>query len=188
VGDWPTTPQEAAVQAGGAFAWLEANGVWGLTIVGGLIRHPEINEEGLLFVLCHELGHDVTTRRSPQTDIWFEAIADYFAASRCLKSIFATTAELSRHVDSKELPTAVEAACKTGSKSEHDYRICLRVNKAGLSAARYTHAFVKMMYPQQKTLAPAYGRNDTRSDDRAQCRLETVYAASLRLPLPACGR
>jgi len=64
---------------------------------GGLVRVPEMTEDILALVLCHELGH--VLGGAPYQDVpgaeWtsVEGQADFFASSRCLPSYFQNLAE-----------------------------------------------------------------------------------------------
>ncbi|GAB4016268.1 MAG: hypothetical protein Fur0010_15970 [Bdellovibrio sp.] len=64
-------------------------------ILGGMIRHPEMNPDAFLLMLCHELGHHLggaprrfrgqTIQRSWSSA---EGQADYFARAKCLPRLF----------------------------------------------------------------------------------------------------
>ena len=62
-----------------------------IVINGGMARHPEMNAEALMLILCHELGHHMggapkMFRGSSKRRSWSsaEGQADYFATSKCL--------------------------------------------------------------------------------------------------------
>lgn len=66
-----------------------------INIYGGILRHPFMNEEGLVALLCHELGHYLggaprkfRGRSSKRSWMSAEGQADYFAGSKCLKRVF----------------------------------------------------------------------------------------------------
>lgn len=67
-------------------------GVIAIFARGGMIRTPEMSEDILALVFCHELGHALggTPYQSTPGSEWssIEGQADFFAASRCLPTYF----------------------------------------------------------------------------------------------------
>ena len=64
-------------------------------VMGGMARHPEMTEDALLLIVCHELGHYMGgTPKAPRGNSeklsWssIEGQADYFATAKCLPKIF----------------------------------------------------------------------------------------------------
>lgn len=65
-----------------------------IIVPGGLARHPLLTEDGLLLILCHELGHFLggapkIYREEVKKFSWSsaEGQADYFATSKCFKNL-----------------------------------------------------------------------------------------------------
>lgn len=62
-----------------------------IRVNGGIARHPEMTKNGLLMILCHELGHHLggapkSFRGRSQKRSWSsaEGQADYFATTKCM--------------------------------------------------------------------------------------------------------
>lgn len=67
-----------------------------INVFGGLARHPEITKNGLLIILCHELGHYLggapkSFRGKSEKRSWSsaEGQADYFATAKCIPKMIA---------------------------------------------------------------------------------------------------
>jgi hypothetical protein len=62
-----------------------ASGVWKIEIFGGLLLHPELDDDKLLLVMCHELGHHLGGAPTASRQGWSacEGQADYWSASAC---------------------------------------------------------------------------------------------------------
>ncbi|MBY0517279.1 MAG: hypothetical protein K2P81_10240 [Bacteriovoracaceae bacterium] len=60
-------------------------GVWEIQVYGGLLTHPDIDDDELQLVLCHELGHHLGGAPTASRNGWAacEGQADYWSASAC---------------------------------------------------------------------------------------------------------
>jgi hypothetical protein len=60
-------------------------GVWKIEVYGGLLKHPELDDDELTLVLCHELGHHLGGAPTASRLGWSacEGQADYWSASAC---------------------------------------------------------------------------------------------------------
>ena len=60
-------------------------GVWKIEVFGGLLNHPELDDDELTLVLCHELGHHLGGTPTASRQGWSacEGQADYWSASAC---------------------------------------------------------------------------------------------------------
>ncbi len=76
----------------GAGVVEEAGPVIAIKVFGGMIRNPEMTEDILAAVMCHEIGHVIGG--APYQDVidaeWtsVEGQSDFFAASKCLPRYF----------------------------------------------------------------------------------------------------
>lgn len=153
-----------------------------IILYGGMARHPELSPDGLLGILCHELGHHLggaprklrgmSTKRSWSSA---EGQADYFAANKCLPLLFNTpteTVNLDALSNKKQVDSA-ESRCGNDP-------VCTRIALSGLSMAR-VFASLKTFYEK-----PSLEENDQSQVHKTnhghpypQCRLDTVVAGAL---------
>lgn len=193
VTSYENRPGEMAARLGGACSDRNTDEeTLGILITGGLVRHPEMTADGVLFVLCHELGHDLTTRHGATGTPWFEGIADYFAGSRCLPAVFRLSDSYNgNNLDFRTLPPEVTEACEAKYENFRSAELCKRLQLVALSSARYTFAWFVRYSPTEKLrrlTPPSFRAQSQGSWDIPQCRLEIVRAAALRQPLPRCAR
>lgn len=151
-----------------------------IIVNGGIARHPEMNVDGLYFILCHELGHHLggapkqfrgtSTKRSWSSA---EGQADYFASSKCLPYFFSKlneTKNVDVHFSEKSL-SIVDEVCQ-------DY-VCRRSIFAGQVYAN-VYASVKRSFKTPSLETPAWEvvRRTNFKHPSAQCVLDTVSAGA----------
>lgn len=72
-----------------AYAWRDANGVGHVALLGGLIRFPAIEVEGLALITAHELGHLYGGAPFYQgTTLSCEGQADFFGARNVMRRVW----------------------------------------------------------------------------------------------------
>jgi hypothetical protein len=148
-----------------------------LKIRGGLLRHPEMNEEVLNFLLCHELGHfmggapkSFRGRSSKRSWSSVEGQADYFAATKCLPKLYSQ--------EIMGLDFSKSTLIKDRVKSVCEGEVCSRVVYSGLLATRF---FASL---KRGSTLPEIGNNERHYPSATlqrhpspQCRLDTIVSA-----------
>lgn len=146
-------------------------------IFGGMIRHPDMTRDGVMAVLCHELGHFMggapkKKRGTSHKRSWSsaEGQADYFVGAKCLPFL------LKQRIDSRPLSGnegEVEEVVARCGKDE----ICQRTLLAGLSITK-VFATLKNYYEM-----PSFHKFDKTEvwetifgHPEPQCRLDTILA------------
>lgn len=158
-----------------------------INILGGMIRHPEMTRDGLLLILCHELGHYMggepkKFRGRSTLKSWasVEGQADYFATSSCLPLIFNDQVETKAiYSEDEEKVENAEKRCTSDD--------CVRASLAGLAVARL-FASLKMGI-ETPTLAKEdrYQSPVTlQTHPTPQCRLDTFVAGASSIDRPLC--
>jgi hypothetical protein len=152
---------------------------------GGLARHPLMTSDGMLAVLCHEVGHfmgGAPKIHRGNTDLlsWSsaEGEADYFAAAKCLKDLFSDDQENEAVI----LALPAERQRVLGEKCS-SYQ-CMRILEAAQSV---TNVFAAVT-PFSAT--PDLETTDSTSTEATlyihptpQCRLDTfVHGALCSVP------
>lgn len=163
-------------------AYADRNGdgkIWHVTMYGGLARHPDITEDGLMLIVCHETGHQVGG--APKYDYgqndWaaVEGQADYFATLKCLRRVLEkddnVTIISKMHVDQEAV-----TKCKGVYKTESEIALCQRIAMAGKSAGLMLAGDVKISFstPDRDKVS----RTDS-DHPWPQCRLDTFFQGTL---------
>lgn len=150
-------------------------------IYGGLARHPEMTAEGLLMVVCHEIGHHMGGLPA-KANSWGpsnEGQSDYFAAAKCMRKVLGS-ADNAQIVSRQPVDSGVRQKCMVAHNHDmNEAALCMRTSMAGLALAKVLSDL------------GAEGRVDFRTPDRtvvaqtdnahpaAQCRLDTYFAGAL---------
>lgn len=151
-----------------------------ISLLGGMARHPEMSKDGLMLIICHEIGHQFggapkQFRGSSSLRSWSsaEGQADYFAATKCLPKMFADTEE-TKLVNSMSDEESFEDARK---KCKDD--ICVRIVLAGYSVGKVFASLKTGWEP------PRIGEQDRFQvpmteymHPRPQCRLDTYVSGA----------
>lgn len=154
-------------------------------IYGGLARHPLMTAEGLMLVVCHELGHHLGgfPRYSEPGSEWAstEGQSDYFATAKCAREVFGRLQDNEIWAQRAAIPLEVRTMCQANfARDRRQAAICMRSAVGGLSLARVLGS-----------LGPARAPVDFRTPNRtvvpvtfeghpeAQCRLDTYFAGAL---------
>jgi len=152
-----------------------------INLLGGMVRHPEMTEDALLFILCHELGHHLggapkKFRGTSSKRSWssIEGQADYFAASKCLPKVFANKDEtkiLERVENFRELDLE-SSPCKSEQ--------CQRVILAGLAIGK-VFATLRDGWSPPSLVNPSSIEvlKTNQKHPEPQCRLDTIISGVL---------
>lgn len=174
---------DATVNASATRSW--DGRTWEINMYGGLARHPAMNADGFMLVICHETGHHLGG--APKVPGFFgindwasnEGESDYFASLRCLRYMF-KDADNARFVATEQIPATVRTKCEQTYDTQAEENLCMRIGMAGNVTA--------MVFKDLKKLnvAPSFDTPDTTnvsktSDDHPepQCRLDTYFQGGL---------
>lgn len=157
-------------------------------IYGGLARHPYMTPEGLMLVVCHEIGHHLggyPRYKKNTSALSTEGQADYFATAKCARLVYGAIAPNSNQnwlwTNKDRIPAEVKAPCSGAFGNTEAAIYCMRSSLAGLSLAQ-TLGSLSGTDPRQLTFV----RKDTNlvqqtfeNHPKAQCRLDTYVAGAL---------
>lgn len=161
-----------------------------IEIYGGLGRHPEMSPEGLLLVICHEIGHHLAgyPRYGENTEVMStEGQSDYFATAKCARSIFEKMSPKTHKnwawANRNRIPKEVAKPCAANfpNPESDDAIYCARSSIAGLSLAK-TLASLGSTPPESLSFTqkdPNVVTETYESHPEAQCRLDTYVAGAL---------
>ncbi|MCO4794607.1 MAG: hypothetical protein KC493_12885 [Bacteriovoracaceae bacterium] len=151
-----------------------------ISLLGGMARHPEMTKDGLMLIICHELGHQFggapkqfrgrSTRRSWSSA---EGQADYFSATKCLPKMFQSTQETKLAISLSD-ESAYEEARK---KCKDD--ICVRIVLSGLSVGRVFASLRSGWEIPKISNLDSYKVSMTEyKHPKPQCRLDTYISGA----------
>jgi hypothetical protein len=151
-----------------------------MKVSGGILRHPNINRDSFIFMLCHELGHYMggapkAFRGRTEMRSWssVEGQADYYAASKCLPITFAKMPmdkSLDKHYKVEDVMEA-KNICKNEA--------CTRIVLAGLSAGKLFADATNHSMPELYTRSRSVAWETMQRHPEPQCRVDTVIAGAL---------
>lgn len=166
-----------------ASAEQRSRNVYTVNMYGGLARHPVMNEDGLLMVVCHELGHHLGG--APTYGGWrngwasSEGQADYYGSMKCFKELFTEQEHLDWYAEGV-FESTVDEACREVYPDKVERAACVRASEAGMILALF---FTDL---RRSANSVDYSTPDTKSVRRTnlshpapQCRLDTYFQAAL---------
>lgn len=151
---------------------------WYVNMFGGLARHPAVTEDGLMLVVCHELGHHLGGAPKYRNMGWAsnEGQADYWGTMKCMKRVYADDNSLNKVT--REIDAEAQAQCDATFRNTEDRALCARISMAGKSLADLFASFgggeINFKTPDKKVVSST---ND--GHPAAQCRLDTYFQGTL---------
>jgi hypothetical protein len=155
---------------------------------GGLARHHTINREAFIMVICHEIGHHIggDPRKG---DSWAtnEGQADYYAASKCFKTVID---HLDLHPEEKLVGDSMDQVTKDDWLFAHDecrksydttanvFR-CLKSSQGGKGLAHLFATFRSQDAPLFSTPSILEVDPTYHSHPFPQCRMDTYFQGAL---------
>ncbi len=164
----------------GAFAGQKGDR-WEIDMHGGLARHAAITPDGLALVICHEAGHHLGGAPKKRVAAWAtnEGAADYYAALKCLRRIFAEDDNATIVADAA-IDLNVKENCERQFTAPSDRLICQRTSMASASVGQFFADLFREPRP------PAFGTPDPSvvekifdGHPKSQCRLDTYFNGSI---------
>lgn len=148
-----------------------------INLYGGLARHPEVTRDGMVAVLCHELGHHLGGYPKKSGNTWSsaEGQSDYFATAKCLRIYWENENNEVAHV-----PAFVRSECARSFSTRPEQALCERMSLAGRSVAKLIQVLDHdSLEPRFETPEPEIARRMVYTHPIAQCRLDTYFQGSL---------
>ncbi len=153
-------------------------------LFGGYARHPLMDKDTYLSVICHELGHHLGGFPREEGSTWAsaEGEADYFSTLKCMKYLLKDDPENERIALSLDLPEEVKNLCRNQHPMSNDYYICLRSSKA---AETYGKINASLATPDSTVeislLTPVTKRvhSTNLTYPMPQCRVDTKFQGAL---------
>lgn len=161
---------------------------WRINITGGLARHPLVTFDGLMIVLCHEVGHFVggapkdEENKGTREDIGgysYEGQSDYFATAKCMKKILENDDNISV-VANMQVDAGATEQCQEVYKTPEEVALCQRLAMAAKSSALLT-ASMRVNNPHVDFNKPDLTKvaKTIEGHLQGQCRLDTYFHGAL---------
>jgi len=160
-------------------------------VKGGMLRKPDINLDGIKALICHELGHFLGgyPYYKSKRGMSCEGQSDYWAASSCLKKMFANENN-SAYLETIYVPQVVREGCDSAYALPKDANLCVRVTMAGYNL-KYasTQGFLRFNLdldeeftsPDLSEVSKTYLKHP-----KSQCRVDTYFQGALGGKRPRC--
>lgn len=156
---------------------------WIVNIFGGLARHPQMTEDGLMLVVCHELGHHLGGAPKKPRSIsnltrWAsnEGQADYWGTMKCLRRILQPEDNVA-FMATKTISSFAQAKCDETYRDDQERALCARIANASESLARVlAQPTEKISFETPDTSVVKKTFDD---HPKAQCRLDTYFQGNL---------
>lgn len=158
---------------------------WHITFLGGLMRHPALNENIFSAILCHELGHHLGGTPRKSNDHWatVEGQSDYFAANICLKRLLRESSILVPNVSN--IPNTVKHHCSLNFPEPELQKICLQTSSVSIDIGKFIYK-LKQTRRGRRGKKPSINSRDNTvvkmtliQHPNAQCRLDTFFEGAL---------
>lgn len=154
---------------------------WEIVLHGGAVRSPELSNDEISLILCHELGHHLGGKPTSAQDGWSacEGQADYWSTSSCI------TFMLEKVKNEKKIVSTPEAIqwCKQNRTPDEN---CIRFAQAALNLTRFYGKFTPQGYPRLDTLDSTIPPRTFYGHPNPQCRLDTLLAGYMKNSRPFC--
>ena len=165
-----------------AYAHQNTPGAYTIVMFGGLARHPEVTQDAMALVACHELGHHLggaPKKTTPGGWASNEGQADYWGTMKCLRHYFEGDDQQAA-LQGLMVPSIVRAKCNSQYSNSEEQLVCQRLAMAGASLAKLLNNVSKdakassFSNPDRTVVTTTF--ND---HPNTQCRLDTFLQASL---------
>lgn len=160
---------------------------WMISFYGGLAKHRKMTEDGLRFVVCHELGHHLGGAPfkldSEGQERWAsaEAQADYFATSECLPNVFKHDGK------SEDVVSRLPIGLKEQFSNYCSDASCLRILWATYNAVTvFNSLHSEELMPDFNTPDLSEVSHTDREYPSLQCRMDTMLAGAMGIDRPRC--
>lgn len=152
-----------------------------IKVSGAMAKQKGMDEDALLFILCHELGHHLggapkKKRGESDIDSWSsaEGQADYFAAKECLPIVYDEDGDDKKNVDDK----VIEQLCEE--------ELCERILETGLKVSMVFAEIKHSEFPSLLKTSNIQVSQTNLSHPDVQCRLDTIKNGALGNERPEC--
>jgi len=158
---------------------------WYVDAYGGLARYPNMTEDGMVFVFCHEMGHHLGGAPKFDGYDWasVEGQADYFASMKCFRRIFKDDNNAAV-ASQMTIAPEVSKKCSAEFHDANEVALCERSSQVGLLLANVLYDLGKGygepdVAPQFSTPSQDVVSQTDGEHPLAQCRLDTYFNGAI---------
>lgn len=158
-----------------------------ITVRGGLSRIPQADDDALLMILCHEVGHFLGGHPKSKEDKFkwasAEGQADYFASAKCMKLVLKNDPQNEAKASKLDLPLEIKKLCEKQFPDRDDFNICIISAKASENVGHIAN-FIRGRSATAFNLTtpdPTVVRFSTNEyyPTQTQCRVDTILQGAL---------
>lgn len=163
----------------GAFTLQREGGrVWDFYVYDGILRVPNITDDAVQLVICHELGHHIAGYPLKSGSSWSaaEGQADYFATFACAPKVWEADEEKNELFRDLVQPF-FKSQCDESFSRQARRDICYRTAVA-MEAMRYYEGYSKGVLPSLYDKDETLVEKTNTSHPNAQCRVDTQLAGA----------
>lgn len=155
-----------------------------ILVYGGLARAPYMTRDGIMMVLCHELGHhyggapketSITGKRKYMNG---EGQADYWASLKCFRMLYGNVNNR-QILQGVQIPEVVTNKCQENFTNDDEVALCERSSLAALAMAKSAGTIPGSDEISYDTPDPNVTPTTYHQHPEAQCRLDTIFEGSL---------
>jgi hypothetical protein len=158
--------------------------IFEVVLNGAAFRTPTMTDDGMAFMICHEIGHIIGGDPKYSPGYWpsVEGQASYAASNLCLREFF-------KDEDNSETkaPLVVTQECSKTYSDREEASLCIRTVMAGYIFAENYRQFKLLPGEFHKEFPPisfekkdpSEVRETNRSYPSPQCQFDTAFAAAL---------
>jgi len=158
---------------------------WIINAYGGLARYKNMDKDGEMMVLCHEMGHHMggfpEYPGSFGKASWAanEGQADYFATMKCFRRMIQNDNNGALMANLK-LPKEIVAGCQKGFSNAKDISICERSALTGKLLGEILHDLGQETSPSPDFNTPDKTKVAKTNNEHpaSQCRLDTYFSGA----------
>lgn len=183
-GQWSSNQINAAAR--------QAFGIWDVVFTGGLARRPEMSSDGMMLILCHEMGHHLggfsmaPGVSSPipipvPTGAWAsnEGQSDYYATHVCSHKVWGS--QLVENAKFRQsAPANIKSHCDGIWQNTDEQNLCYR-SLVAAKAISYTMAVLKKdpTMPSFESPDSSKSNETNHKHPETQCRMDTSFQGAL---------
>ena len=160
---------------------VQENENWIIKMYGGFARYRTMDKDGLMLVICHEMGHHLGgaprfTSILPWSSV--EGQSDYFAATKCLRHVW-NNDNNTAIIAPLKIPEALQKICSDNWNQTSDQALCIRIGMASLNVTCILAFIARKPAPKVDKPVLTGVAKTKQTHNSAQCRLDTLIQGSI---------
>ena len=164
---------------------MQRFGGWNITINGGLARHPDLSQDALALIICHELGHHlagfpIAPSEHPLASTWAaaEGQADYYSTHVCARKIWEKDFDKNSKFQNL-VSNEAQRKCDSAWSAQNERDLCYRTSVAIESMTKTMSSLLNKPTPNFETPDLNIVEKTKYGHPAVQCRMDTALSGAL---------